>query len=67
MSSNKENVRVEPRYKNTSDRYKIEDAEFQRATIYTRQFAALYKKRLEELEDRLLEQAAEVLGKFLRA
>ncbi|KAI6174851.1 DNA polymerase delta subunit 2 [Aphelenchoides bicaudatus] len=63
MSSNKENNRVTPRYKNTSDRFLISINELTKTDICDRQFNVLYERRLDQLTSRLLEQAANVLGK----
>jgi hypothetical protein len=44
----------------------LPDMEFRTTNIYERQYCLIYEARLASLEPRLLDQAAEVLGKFLK-
>jgi len=61
MSSTKENLRVMPKYKNTSEKYRLSSNDYQ-INLYYRQYFLVYRTRLNLLRQRLLDQANRELG-----
>jgi hypothetical protein len=63
MSSNKENLRVTPSYKDTSQKFVLEPEDLG-PDVHYRQYFLTYQTRIDLLYSRLLRQARKELGIF---
>jgi hypothetical protein len=61
MSSTKENLRVTPSYRNTSEKFLLSPSDYQ-LDLFHRQYYVVYRTRLDFLKNRLMDNAYKLIG-----